>query len=109
MITAPWCVIEAERQSILFEEEQRRQRKGYIDPNLEEEVAEARRQLLSPKDRMLDWAERRRYGIIGASWALSMAGERSRSSVVHISIRLICPDRCRFIILDAFGIIMRDP
>ncbi|KAG8897079.1 Platinum sensitivity protein [Tulasnella sp. 403] len=83
MVVAPWTVIEAERQSGFFELEQRRKRAGYVDPNLEEEAAEARRKLLSPKERALDWAARHRYSIVGGSWALSMAG--------------------------AFGWIMRDP
>jgi hypothetical protein len=75
MITAPWCVIEAERQGMAFEEEQRKQRQGYIDPNINEEMAEARRKLLSPKERALDWADRHRYSIVGGSWAASMASE----------------------------------
>ncbi len=75
MITAPWCVIEAERQGMAFEEEQRKQRQGYIDPNINEEMAEARRRLLSPKERALDWADRHRYSIVGGSWAASMASE----------------------------------
>ena len=77
MITAPWCVIEAERQGMAFEEEQRKQRQGYIDPNINEEMAEARRRLLSPKERALDWADRHRYSIVGGSWAASMASEHS--------------------------------
>lgn len=75
MIAVPWTVIEAERNSMAYEEEQRRNRKGYVDPNLEEEIQDARRQLLSPKERVLDWMERRRYSIVGGSWALSIAGE----------------------------------
>jgi len=83
MVVAPWTVIEAERHSMAYEEAQRRKRKGYVDPNLEEEIQEARRQLLSPKERFLDFMDRRRYSVVGGSWALSIAG--------------------------AFGIIMRDP
>jgi len=83
MVAVPWCVIEAERNGIAYEEEQRKSRPGYIDPNLDEEMAEARRKLLSPKERALDWFDRHRWSVIGASWAASMGG--------------------------AFGIIMRDP
>jgi len=83
MVVAPWTVIEAERQGMFFEDEQRRQRAGYIDPNLDAEVAAARRKLLSPTERAIDWADRHRYSIVGGTWAVSIA--------------------------SAFGIIMRDP
>ncbi|KAG8956850.1 hypothetical protein FRC04_000328 [Tulasnella sp. 424] len=82
-VTAPWCVIQAERRAMQFEEEQRRKRVGYIDPNYQEEQAELLREQLSPKDRALDWAKRHPFSIVGGSWAVSIAG--------------------------AFGIIMRDP
>lgn len=37
MVTAPWCVIEAERQGGYYEQEQWKKRAGYLDPNLSEE------------------------------------------------------------------------
>lgn len=74
MVAVPWCVIEAERRGMAFEEIQRTKRAGYIDPNLQEELAEKRRQQLSTTDKFLDWADRRRWSLIGGSWAVSMAG-----------------------------------
>ncbi|KAG9048292.1 hypothetical protein FS837_000355 [Tulasnella sp. UAMH 9824] len=82
-VAAPWCVIQAERRAMQFEDEQRRKRVGYIDPNFEEEKAEVLREKMSATDRAVDWAKRHPFSIVGGSWAASIAG--------------------------AFGIIMRDP
>ncbi|KAG8935766.1 hypothetical protein FRC00_010440 [Tulasnella sp. 408] len=56
-----------------FEEEQRRKRVGYIDPNFEEEKAEVLREKMSPTDRAVDWAKRHPFSIVGGSWAASIA------------------------------------
>jgi len=80
MVAVPWCVIEAERQSGFFEQEQWRLREGYVDPREAERIRFAK---LSAAEKVQDWADRHRYGIVGGSWALSMAA--------------------------SFGIIMRDP
>lgn len=94
MVVAPWTVIEAERRSMAYEEEQRKKRKGYVDPHLEEEIQDARRQLLSPKDRALDWLERRRYSVVGGSWALSIAGELRPLHVLYWVADSPDPNRC---------------
>jgi len=83
MVAVPWSVIEAERQGRVFEHEQWKKRSGYVDPNLNEEMAHEMRMIRGTKSSTLDWVESHKWGIVGASWAGSMA--------------------------TAFGIIMRDP
>ncbi|KAG8863793.1 hypothetical protein FRB96_007630 [Tulasnella sp. 330] len=83
MVAVPWSVIEAERQSTWFEREQWKKRAGYVDPYLNEERAHELRMSRGTKSSTLDWIESHKWGIVGASWAGSLA--------------------------TAFGVIMRDP
>jgi len=71
-ITVPACVIQAEHESLAF------QRQQWVDVGKAEMDEQARREAerianLDQNEKWLDWARRRRYSIVGASWALSMA------------------------------------
>ncbi|KAG8931131.1 hypothetical protein FRC03_012757 [Tulasnella sp. 419] len=82
-VAVPWCVIQAEREGMKFERDQWHGEKGMAELTLEERTEAERWDRLNTKEKALDWARRHRYGIVGTSWALGMAG--------------------------SFGIIMRDP
>lgn len=82
-IAVPWCVIEAERQGLAFEQKRWVGEHGYKQLSMDEAREEARWGSLNSKEKITDWASRHRYGIVGGSWAASMAG--------------------------SFGIIMRNP
>lgn len=71
-----------------FEDEQRRKRVGYIDPNYQEEQAEVLRERLSPQDRALDWAKRHPFSIVGGSWAVSIAGQCTSLTSFHLGLLL---------------------
>lgn len=72
VVTVPACVIQAEWASLKYEKQQ------WHDIGKAEMDAEKRKELeriskLQGQEKWLDWAQRRRYSIVGASWAASMA------------------------------------
>ncbi|KDQ21127.1 hypothetical protein BOTBODRAFT_183773 [Botryobasidium botryosum FD-172 SS1] len=72
VITVPACVIKAETDGNAWEHS----RWNDIGKHEIDEVAQreqARWDALGTKEKVLDWAARRRYTIVGGSWALSMA------------------------------------
>jgi len=70
-ILAPACVIEAERAGLRYE---KAQWKGVGKEELEAREAQLRLHWdsLSQRDKIKDWADRHKFGIIGGSWASSM-------------------------------------
>ncbi|KAF8318270.1 hypothetical protein DL93DRAFT_2109950 [Clavulina sp. PMI_390] len=81
-VTVPACVIKAEWDSLDYEKAQWNDI-GLAEMQAEKRLEEQRVAKLDDREKWVDWARQRRYSIVGASWALSMA--------------------------VAFGIVMRNP
>lgn len=72
LVAVPACVIKAETDGNAWERAKWRDI-GKLEMDEHQKLEQERWDKLNTKDKLLDWAGRRRYTIVGASWALSMA------------------------------------
>ncbi|KAF9513250.1 hypothetical protein BS47DRAFT_1344486 [Hydnum rufescens UP504] len=71
-ITIPACVVKAELDGNAWERARWRDA-GKMEMEQLERLEQERVAQLSSKEKVMNWAAERRYSIVGASWALSMA------------------------------------
>jgi len=72
VLTVPVSVVKAELDGNAWERT-RWKGAGKMEMEAVEALEQERVHALTGKEKMLDWAAQRRYSIVGASWALSMA------------------------------------